>query len=97
SPRLCTYRNNLSQYYPCILNYIGLNSWSLYQCPDGSIFDETSQQCLMKVPISDTFDQLSSSIDETQFEKISNFIVPNIKEPFSIKKILREVRILNNK
>ncbi|CAF0861788.1 unnamed protein product [Adineta steineri] len=90
SPRLCTYRNNLSQYYPCILNYIGLNSWSLYQCPDGSIFDETSQQCLMKVPISDTFDQLSSSIDETQFEKISNFIVPNKEEPFSIKKILRE-------
>ncbi|CAF1012289.1 unnamed protein product [Adineta steineri] len=90
SPRLCTYRNNLSQYYPCILNYIGLNSWSLYQCPDGSIFDETSQQCLMKVPISDTFDQLSSSIDKTQFEKISNFIVPNKEEPFSIKKILRE-------
>ncbi|CAF4129213.1 unnamed protein product [Adineta steineri] len=90
SPRLCTYRNNLSQYYPCILNYIGLNSWSLYQCPDGSIFDETSQQCLMKVLISDTFDQLSSSIDETQFEKISNFIVPNIEEPFSIKKILHE-------
>jgi hypothetical protein len=58
---------------------MGWNSWSLYQCPDGSIFDESSQQCLMKVPISDTFDQfaLLSPNDETQFQKIANFFVGN--------------------
>jgi hypothetical protein len=107
SPRLCGYLSNPSQYYPCILNYIGLNSWSLYRCPDELIFDETSQQCLRKIPINDTFDQLagsSSSIDDTQFQKIANFFVSNpvsnekaqqqetnIIEPFSIRKVLNEV------
>lgn len=112
SPRLCAYHNNPSQYYPCIFNYIGLNSWSLYRCPDESIFDEPSQQCLMKIPISDTFDQFasSSSLDDTQFEKIANFFVtnpisnpnqqqqiPNIKDPFSMRKFLNDVSNHDNK
>jgi hypothetical protein len=96
SPRLCVYHNNPSQYYPCALNYIGVNSWSLYQCPENFIFDETSQQCLMKVPISDTFDQLASlsSIDNTLFQKIASFIVPQEQQRTAlIKKRLNDVGI----
>ena len=77
-PRLCAYYNDASQYYPCAINYIGINNWSLYRCPDGSIFDEPSQQCLMKFPISESFDQLAmlSSSDNSQFKKIASFFVP---------------------
>ncbi|CAF2370308.1 unnamed protein product [Rotaria sp. Silwood2] len=84
SPRLCVYQNNPSQYYPCILNYIGLSSWPLYRCPDQLIFDETLQQCLMKVPMKKTLDQITSlsSIDNTLFQKITNFILskPTLNE-----------------
>ncbi|UJR15985.1 hypothetical protein I4U23_002904 [Adineta vaga] len=102
SPRLCAYRNNPSQYYPCALNYIGLNSWSLYRCPDGTIFDEKLQQCLISFSNTATFNPSSSlSTDETQWEKISNFVVSNpvsdarrlitdLEEPFSIKKFFHE-------
>ncbi|CAF3533519.1 unnamed protein product [Rotaria sordida] len=102
SPRLCVYHNNPSQYYPCVLGYIGRNSWSLYQCPDQFIFDETLQQCSMKVPIKNTFDQIASlsSIDDILFQQISNFILskPMFEEeqqtttmkPFSTKKIFNE-------
>ncbi len=83
------------------MNHIGLNSWSFYNCPDGSTFDETSQQCLIKVPISDTFDQFD--FDETQFQKLANFFVTNpptvneqqldknLIEPSFIKKLFSEV------
>ncbi len=83
---------------------MNLNNWSLYQCPDQSIFDETSQQCLIKVPISDTFDQFTSSTDDTLFQKIANFIVSNPIshdeqqeqknriEPFLIKRLFNDVR-----
>ncbi|CAF0922618.1 unnamed protein product [Rotaria sordida] len=102
SPRLCVYHNNPSQYYPCVLGYIGLNSWSLYQCPDQFIFDETLQQCSMKVPIKNTFDQIASlsSIDDILFQQISNFILSKsmfeeeqqttTMKPFSTKKIFNE-------
>ncbi len=85
-PRLCVHHNDPSQYYPCVLNYIGLNSWSLYRCPDKSTFDEISQQCLIKIPINDAFEQLASlpSIENAQFHRIASFIlaapVPNDDE-----------------
>ncbi len=76
-----------------------MNSWSLYQCRDQTTFDETSQQCLMKIPISDTFDRLASSVP---IQKIENFVVPNaipdeeqdksIIETVLMKKLLNEVR-----
>jgi hypothetical protein len=59
-PRLCVYERDRTQYYPCVLNYIGLNSWSLYRCPHRSTFDEQTQQCLTKIPVSDTFEQLAT-------------------------------------
>ncbi|CAF4808080.1 unnamed protein product [Rotaria sp. Silwood1] len=102
SPRLCVSHNNPSQYYPCVLNHIGLNSWSLYQCPDQLIFDETSQKCLRKIPMSNTFDQIASlsSIDDLLFQKITNYILskPSFAEeqqtttmkPFSIEKNFNE-------
>jgi len=76
-PRLCVYHNDRSQYYPCVLNYIGLNSWSLYRCPDRSTFDETSQQCLVKIPINDAFEQFASlpSVENAQFHRIASFIL----------------------
>ncbi len=76
-PRLCVYHNDRSQYYPCVLNYIGLNSWSLYRCPDRSTFDETSQQCFVKIPINDAFEQLASlpSTENAQFRRLASFIV----------------------
>lgn len=77
SPRLCVHHLNPSQYYPCALNYIGLNSWSLNQCPNQFIFDEQSQQCLMKVPVTDAFEKILalSSVDNSLFQKITNFIL----------------------
>ncbi|CAF3391967.1 unnamed protein product [Rotaria socialis] len=76
-PRLCAYHRDPSQYYPCVLNYIGLNSWSLYRCPDPSKFDETSQQCLVKMPVNDAFEQLatSSPIENAQFHRVASFII----------------------
>lgn len=76
-PRLCAYHHDPSQYYPCVLNYIGLNSWTLYHCPDQTIFDEVSQQCLMKIPINDAFEQLASlpSMEDAQFHRIASFIL----------------------
>jgi hypothetical protein len=83
---------------------MGWKSWSLSTCPDGSTFDEASQQCLMKIPISDTFDQFSllSPNDESQFQKIANFFVgnqasnsqqpqENAIEPSLIKNLFAEV------
>jgi hypothetical protein len=70
------------------LNYIGLNSWSLYRCPDRSTFDEVSQQCLVKIPINDAFEQLSllPSAENAQFHRIASFILatptPNEDEGF---------------
>lgn len=77
TPRLCAHQKDPSQYYPCALNYIGLNSWSLNRCPDRSTFDETSQQCLVKIPVSDTFDQLASisSVVDGQFQRMARFFV----------------------
>jgi hypothetical protein len=59
------------------LNYIGLNSWSLYQCPNLSNFDEQSQQCLVKIPIDDSFEQLASysSTASIQFVRLASFIL----------------------
>lgn len=59
------------------MNYIGLNSWSLYRCPNDSTFDEQTQQCLLKIPISDTFEQLASfpSISNVQFYRLASFIL----------------------
>ena len=76
-PRLCVYHDDPSQYYPCVLNYIGLTSWSLYRCPNQATFDEESQQCLVKVPISDTFEQLTTfpSVEHAQFRRLASFIV----------------------
>lgn len=66
------------------MNYIGLNSWTLYQCPDRAIFDEVSQQCLVKIPINDAFEQLASlpSMEEAQFHRIASFVLatPTINE-----------------
>ncbi|CAF1218883.1 unnamed protein product [Adineta ricciae] len=82
-PRLCVYRNDSSQYYPCVLNYIGLSSWSLYRCPEQSTFDEASQRCLVKVAVNDAFDQLASqpTTEMAQFHRVASFIlatpVPN--------------------
>lgn len=100
SPRLCVYPHDPSQYYPCVIDHIGIHSWSLYQCPDQSIFDETSQQCLMKIPIDDQFEQFisSASIEDTQFQKVASFIVPDTEEkkdeiePFTIKRLFNEVK-----
>ncbi len=80
-PRLCAYHHDPSQYYPCVLNYIGLNSWSLSRCPDQSTFDEVSQQCLVKIPINDAFEQLASlpSIENAQFHRIASFILATPK------------------
>ena len=77
TPRLCAHQTDPSQYYPCALNYIGLNSWSLNRCPERSTFDETSQQCLVKIPVSDTFDQLASisSVVDGQFQRMARFFV----------------------
>jgi hypothetical protein len=87
---------------------MNVNSLSLYRCPDQSIFDETSQECLMKVPINDNFDQLapSSPTDDSLFQKVASFIVPdsisdddqqkNNIEPFLIKKLFNEVRYSSN-
>ena len=77
SARLCAYHKDPSQYYPCALNYIGLNSWSLYRCPGQSTFDETSQQCLVKIPINDQFDQLSSGTlgVDGQIQRIARFFL----------------------
>jgi hypothetical protein len=54
----------------------------------------------MKVPISDTFDQLTaSSIDNSLFQKIASFVVPtdqqkiNIIEPNLIQNRFNEVSI----
>lgn len=76
-PRLCVYHPDPSQYYPCVLNYIGLNSWTLYHCPDQAIFDEISQQCLVKIPINDAFEQLASlpTMEEAQFHRIASFVL----------------------
>lgn len=76
-PRLCVHADDPSQYYPCVLNYIGLNSWSLYRCPNYSTFDEQTQQCLQKIPISDNFEQLAStpSISNVQFYRLASFIL----------------------
>lgn len=76
-PRLCVHHNDPSQYYPCVLNYIGLNSWSLYRCPDGSTFDEVSQECLVKIPINDAFEQFASlpSIQDAPFHHIASFVL----------------------
>ena len=76
-PRLCVYHEDPSQYYPCVLNYIGLTSWSLYRCPNQATFDEESQQCLVKVPISDTFEQLTTfpSVEHAQFRRLASFII----------------------
>ncbi|CAF1146302.1 unnamed protein product [Rotaria sordida] len=76
-PRLCAYYRDPSQYYPCVLNYIGLNSWALYRCPGQSIFDETSQQCLVKIPINDAFEQLAllASTENAQFHRVASFIL----------------------
>lgn len=76
-PRLCAYHHDPSQYYPCVLNYIGLNSWTLYRCPDRTIFDEVSQECLMKIPINDAFEQLASlsSNEDAPFHHIASFIL----------------------
>ncbi|CAF1041436.1 unnamed protein product [Adineta steineri] len=76
-PRLCAYQNDPSQYYPCVLNYIGLSSWSLYRCPNRSTFDETSQQCLVKIPINDAFEQLAllPSTEIAQFHRVASFIL----------------------
>ena len=76
-PRLCVYHADPSQYYPCVLNYIGLNSWSLYRCPNLSTFDEQSQQCLVKIPIDDSFEQLASyqSTSSIQFFRLASFIL----------------------
>jgi hypothetical protein len=60
----------------------------------------------MKIPITDTFDQFSSSslTDDTQFQKIASFIVSNPisneeqerqknrMEPFLIKRLFNDVR-----
>jgi hypothetical protein len=60
----------------------------------------------MKVPISDTFDELASlsSNDDTQFQKIASFIVSDPisneeqqkqkskMEPFLIKRLFNDVR-----
>ena len=77
SARLCAYDRDPSQYYPCALNHIGLNSWSLYQCPSKSTFDESSQQCLVKLPISDTFGQLvdSPTSNDVQFQRVAQFFL----------------------
>lgn len=77
SARLCAYQQDRSQYYPCALNYIGLNSWSLYRCPGQSTFDEASQQCLVKVPINDEFDRLSSETSgmDGQIQRIARFFL----------------------
>ncbi|CAF0951628.1 unnamed protein product [Adineta ricciae] len=99
SPRLCAFRNNPSQYYPCALDSLGLNSWSFYRCPDETIFDEILQQC-SKTALSDLYPSLSST-DDAQLERISNFIVSHpvsdarrlitdFEDPFSIKKFLHE-------
>lgn len=74
-PRLCAYHRDPSQYYPCVLNYIGLNSWSLYRCPDPSTFDETSQQCLVKMPVNDAFERLATSTDNALFHRVASFIL----------------------
>ncbi|UJR30603.1 hypothetical protein I4U23_018128 [Adineta vaga] len=87
-PRLCVYRNDSSQYYPCVLNYIGLSSWSLYRCPEQSTFDEASQRCLIKVPVNDAFEQFASlpSTEMAQFHRVASFIVatpvPNEDQDF---------------
>lgn len=59
------------------MNYIGLNSWSLYRCPGQSTFDETSQQCLVKIPIDDRFDQMSSETSgiDGQIQRIARFFL----------------------
>ena len=99
SARLCVYRHDRSQYYPCALNYIGLNSWSLYRCPGQSTFDEISQQCLVKIPINDAFDQLSSSSSgvDGQFQRIARFFLAkptyhNPMDPFSDDNTLNKVK-----
>jgi hypothetical protein len=76
-PRLCAYHHDPSKYYPCVLNYIGRNSWALYRCPDRSTFDEVSQQCLVKIPINDAFEQFASlpSVENAQFHRIASFIL----------------------
>lgn len=41
------------------------------------MFDEQTQQCLMKIPISDTFDQLATyqSTANVQFFRLASFIL----------------------
>lgn len=77
TPRLCAYQRDESQYYPCALNFIGLNSWSLYRCPGHSKFDEATQQCIVKIPISDQFEKFTSVADYQNgpFQRIANFFV----------------------
>ena len=84
TPRLCVHITDPTQYYPCVLNYIGTNSWSLYHCPDGFKFDERMQQCVKP-----------NSIDlSSLFEKKGR---PNIQfessmEPMLIQKLFNDVR-----
>ncbi|CAF3991714.1 unnamed protein product [Rotaria magnacalcarata] len=78
--RLCVNRKNPSQYYPCALNYIGIKSWSIYQCPDQLLFDETLQKCYAKAtPLSRRLDQrtLLSSLDNSLYEQINNLLRSN--------------------
>ena len=71
----------------------------MYQCPDGATFDETAQQCLLKVPVADGFDQFAAlpANDRTQIQKIANFFLSNdeasVTEPSLIQKLFNEVNI----
>ncbi|CAF0915720.1 unnamed protein product [Rotaria sp. Silwood1] len=99
-PRLCAYYRDPSQYYPCVLNYIGLNSWALYRCPDRSTFDETSQQCLVKIPINDAFEQLAllSSTDNAQFHRVASFILatpPQTNENDDLQEQQQQTRLVS--
>ena len=83
---------------------MGLNLWSMYDCSDGLIFDEPSQQCLMKIPTGDSLDQFAAlpPNDRTHIQKIANFFLnnprmkeePTLNEPSLIKKLFNEVRPL---
>lgn len=73
----------------------------MYQCSDGLIFDESSQQCLIKVSARNSLDQFAAlpSNDRTQIQKIANFFLnnpilkeePTLTEPSLIQKLFNEV------
>ena len=98
-PRLCAYNPDPSQYYPCVLNYIGLSSWSLYRCPDKSTFDEISQQCLIKIPVNDAFEKLALSLSTNtgQFHRVASFVlatqVPNENQDLQFQQ--RQTRLVS--